>query len=54
MSAEYNNTHELEKIVKPMMNVKVGKQHGVFCAIADDPRKGVLIGLVYFHERVKP
>ena len=28
--AEYNNIHELEKIVKPMMNVKVGKEHGVF------------------------
>ena len=52
--AEYNNIHELEKIVKPMMNVKVGKEHGVFCAVADDPGKGVLIGLVYFHERVRP
>ena len=36
------------------MNVKVGKEHGVFCAVADDPGKGVLIGLVYFHERVRP
>jgi hypothetical protein len=52
--AEYNNIHELEKIVKPMMNVKVGKEHGVFCAVVDDPGKGVLIGLVYFHERVRP
>lgn len=52
--AEYNHIHELEKIVKPMMNVKVGKEHGVFCAIVDDPGKAVLIGLVYFHERSKP
>ena len=52
--AEYNHIHELDKVVKPMMNVKVGKEHGVFCAVADDPGKAVLIGLVFFHERVKP
>ena len=36
------------------MNVKVGKEHGIFTLCVDDPAMGSLMGHVYFHERPRP
>ena len=51
--ASYNSAEALD-VTKTMMNVKVGKEHGIFTLCVDDPAMGSLMGHVYFHERSRP
>ena len=51
--ASYNSAEALD-VIKTMMNVKVGKEHGIFTLCVDDPAMGSLMGYVYFHERQRP
>jgi hypothetical protein len=51
--ASYNSAEALD-VTKTMMNVKVGKEHGIFTLCVDDPAMGSLMGHVYFYERTRP
>ena len=51
--ASYNSAEALD-VAKTMMNVKVGKEHGIFTLCVNDPAMGSLMGHVYFHERPRP